>query len=405
MLAWFVGPRKSFERGEDDVGHNQSLSLIGAALVWMGWLALIGGSAVSADEDAIIAIVNTQTACAASFCCWMILERSILGHVTPAAFTYGVIIGEVSMMSGAPYISVSDAMIIGSLTSIACFFGRYIRIHGRIDDTFEAFGFYAIGGAVSTVATGFFACVGECVDEDVKGVLDGDLHQLYRQIFGVFVVGAWSASMTLVVAVVISKFIDLRVTQTVCEGTLCFGFPRIFHSWHPVVLRLHRKKRLGWISVCTGRRCSITCHSIMRRRTRTKPSRPHLHPIIGTIGCGCRERGSILRKVPRTVGLVGTRFLKTYGSTAAAVAEWCRNGARSNTSRRRGRDGDGARRSKRISRPQHRNQRPVAIAAWRTGTAWSSTMIALISRKSGSVPYNNGSTVLRIQNHCWDSID
>ena len=46
--------------------HNIPYTVLGAGLLWMGWFGFNGGSALAANGLAVTAVVNTNTAAAAS---------------------------------------------------------------------------------------------------------------------------------------------------------------------------------------------------------------------------------------------------------------------------------------------------------------------------------------------------
>jgi ammonium transporter, Amt family len=70
VAAIMLGKRRGFPQ-EPMVPHNLILSVLGASLLWVGWLAFNGGSALAANATAAFALVNTQIAGAAGALAWM----------------------------------------------------------------------------------------------------------------------------------------------------------------------------------------------------------------------------------------------------------------------------------------------------------------------------------------------
>ena len=61
--------------------HNIPLFLIGAAVLWVGWLGFNCGCAGGANEIAILALANTTISSAASMVVWMLMEPSYKRNV------------------------------------------------------------------------------------------------------------------------------------------------------------------------------------------------------------------------------------------------------------------------------------------------------------------------------------
>ena len=66
VLALMMGKRKGFGVDPGHKPHNVPFTMLGAALLWFGWLGFNAGSAFAADGLAGLAWVNTTTATAAA---------------------------------------------------------------------------------------------------------------------------------------------------------------------------------------------------------------------------------------------------------------------------------------------------------------------------------------------------
>ena len=88
--ALAVGPRAGFSAA-DMRPNNVVHPLIGAGLVWAGWLGFNGGSRLAADGRAGFAVVATHVAASACAVAWMLIEwrhrgrPSVLGIAKSAA--------------------------------------------------------------------------------------------------------------------------------------------------------------------------------------------------------------------------------------------------------------------------------------------------------------------------------
>lgn len=71
VLAIMIGRRKEADSASP---HNLPLALIGGILVWFGWYGFNVGSALTIDNVAMTAFVNTNTAAAAGIIGWGLLN-------------------------------------------------------------------------------------------------------------------------------------------------------------------------------------------------------------------------------------------------------------------------------------------------------------------------------------------
>lgn len=62
--------------------HNVPFVLLGAGLLWFGWLGFNAGSELAADQIAGFALVNTIVATAAAMLGWLVVERIRDGRPT-----------------------------------------------------------------------------------------------------------------------------------------------------------------------------------------------------------------------------------------------------------------------------------------------------------------------------------
>ena len=77
--------------------HNVPLTLLGAGLLWAGWYAFNGGSALAAGNSAAIVMVTTFVATCAATLAWLAVEKIKDGHVTGVGAASGAITGLVAI--------------------------------------------------------------------------------------------------------------------------------------------------------------------------------------------------------------------------------------------------------------------------------------------------------------------
>ena len=89
IAAIFLGKRRGYPKTLMPP-HNLPLTVIGAALLWVGWFGFNGGSALAANGGAAMAIVVTQISASMAGLTWMCIEwikngrPSVLGLATGA---------------------------------------------------------------------------------------------------------------------------------------------------------------------------------------------------------------------------------------------------------------------------------------------------------------------------------
>ena len=187
----------------------------------------------------------------------MALEQRELGYMTGACITHGTVVGVVAVLAGGPYVAPAASILMGGTASAVCYYGRRITKLPwlRVDDTFEAFGFYYLAGVVSLLLTGVFAYY-----FGAEGMVKGDELQPWRQFIGICAVTLWSGGMTFLLAVLVSIFAKIRTTPEVCA--LMRGRRGLFQSPRPSprpILRHtphnpRRRRRRGWTLPSTNRR-------------------------------------------------------------------------------------------------------------------------------------------------------
>lgn len=202
VAALIIGPRSGFGK-EPMPPHNLVLTVIGAALLWVGWFGFNAGSAGAADGRAGYAMLVTQLAAAVSAMAWMCVEWLRRGKPSVLGIVSGAVAGLVAITPASGFVDVTGAFVIGAVAGVACYWGATsLKAMGRYDDSLDVFGVHAIGGIVGALLTGVFALksIG-----DVEGSLS-------NQAFGVAVTIIYSGAMTAVILGIVRLLTGLRVT-------------------------------------------------------------------------------------------------------------------------------------------------------------------------------------------------
>ena len=184
--------------------HNLALTLIGAALLWVGWFGFNAGSAVAADGRAGMAMLATQMATGAAALGWMFAEWVSKGKPSVLGIASGAVAGLVAITPASGFVGPTPAVIIGIAAGVVCYIAATSLKHAfKYDDSLDAFGVHGVGGMIGALLTGVFA------SKEISG-MDGSV---LVQAKGVAVTAVYGFSVSYVILTIIDKTMGLRVTE------------------------------------------------------------------------------------------------------------------------------------------------------------------------------------------------
>jgi Amt family ammonium transporter len=189
--------------------NNIPIALLGAAMLWFGWFGFNAGSALAVNGSAAVAFVTTNTAAAAGALAWMFAswyhgKPSSLGMVS------GAIAGMVAITPAAGFVTPLVSILIGAVAGILCYCMMLLRIRKNLDESLDAWAVHGMGGLWGTLATGLFAAA---AITGFSGLLEGNVHQFMANAIGAFAAMAYAFIVTYIIAVIINRFMGLRVTE------------------------------------------------------------------------------------------------------------------------------------------------------------------------------------------------
>ena len=191
--------------------HSVVLSVIGAALLWVGWFGFNAGSALSANGLACNAFLVTHIAGAAATLSWIAIEWLKTGKPTVLGAISGAVAGLAMITPAAGFTTPMYALAIGLIAGIACFFGATMLKQALgYDDSLDAFGVHGVSGTLGTILTGVFAVAAV---NGPAGLVDGNPSQVTRQLIATLAAWLISAGMSLVLLKAVDLICGLRVTQ------------------------------------------------------------------------------------------------------------------------------------------------------------------------------------------------
>ena len=204
-----LGKRKGFPTTAM-APHNLGYTLMGAAMLWIGWFGFNAGSAVAANGTAGMAMLVTQIATAAAALGWMFAEWLTHGKPSALGIASGVVAGLVAITPAAGTAGPMGAIVIGLASGVICFFcATSLKRKLGYDDSLDAFGVHGVGGIVGAILTGVFAAPvlgGFGTVEDIGA-------QVWVQTVGVLFTVVYTGIVTYVILKVLDMVMGLRVSE------------------------------------------------------------------------------------------------------------------------------------------------------------------------------------------------
>ena len=225
VLALVMGKRQGYPRISPPP-HNMTYTVVGAALLWFGWFGFNAGSAVQANELAVSAFINTNTATAAAAIGWVVIDWLLNKKPTALGAATGAVAGLVAITPASGFVSPLSSLWIGLIVAVVCYiFVAIIKQRAGYDDSLDAFGVHGIGGTVGALTTGLFAQKLYNAG-GADGLFFGNPHQ--------FLVNAIGAGSTIVYAVVVTfilaKVLDLLMGLRVKSEDEAIGLDNTQHK-------------------------------------------------------------------------------------------------------------------------------------------------------------------------------
>ena len=190
--------------------HNLGYTLMGAAMLWIGWFGFNAGSAAAANGTAGMAMLVTQIATAAAALGWMFAEWIFHGKPSALGIASGVVAGLVAITPAAGTVGPMGALVIGLVSGVVCYFcATSLKRKLGYDDSLDAFGVHGIGGIIGALLTGVFAAPAL----GGFGAVTDIAAQFWIQAKGVIFTVVYTAIVTYVILKVLDVVMGLRVNE------------------------------------------------------------------------------------------------------------------------------------------------------------------------------------------------
>ncbi|MDP7600028.1 MAG: ammonia channel protein, partial [Rhodospirillales bacterium] len=156
-----------------------------------------------------MAMTVTQIAAAAAGLAWMVAEWVSQKKPTVLGIVSGAVAGLVAITPASGFVGPKGALVIGILAGLVCFWGATSLKHKLgYDDSLDVFAVHGLGGITGAILTGVFAV--EAIG-GTAGALEGNVAQVWTQLYGIAATIVWSAVASAVILFVVDKTIGLRV--------------------------------------------------------------------------------------------------------------------------------------------------------------------------------------------------
>ena len=206
-LALVLGKRKN----PSLLPHNLGYSVLGAGLLWFGWMGFNGGSALAANGLAASAILVSNVAAATALITWVLIDTVKVGKPTMLGAITGGVAGLVAITPAAGFVDVPAAIIIGFVTAFVSYYAiYYLKSRFGYDDALDVFGVHGLSGVWGAIATGIFASP---AINGAAGLLFGNPNQLTIQIISIIVTAVYAFVISIILAKILDKTIGIRVEE------------------------------------------------------------------------------------------------------------------------------------------------------------------------------------------------
>ena len=213
VCAVMVGRRRSFPQSVSPP-HSPGLTMIGAAMLWVGWFGFNGGSALGANGGAGMALLVTHLAAATASLVWMGVEWVRFGRPSLVGIVTGMVAGLATVTPASGFIGVPGGLILGLAGGFGCYFAvDMIRGRLKIDDSLDVFAVHGVGGIIGSLLVAFLALPSFGGLGLADGVTAGA--QFAVQFKSVAITVVWTLVVSAIILMIARAAVGLRVDEQV----------------------------------------------------------------------------------------------------------------------------------------------------------------------------------------------
>jgi ammonium transporter, Amt family len=208
--AYMVGKRLGFGK-EALPPHSLTLTMVGGALLWVGWFGFNAGSAGAANGGAGLAFINTILATGAAAVAWMVTESLHKGKASMLGVVSGAVGGLVTITPAAGFVGPMGSIVMGLIAGPLCLWGvSGLKRMLKVDDVCDVFGVHGVGGILGAILTGVF-CAASLGGVEPEGY--NMAAQVWVQFKSVIITIVWCAVVSFVCFKIADILVGLRVSE------------------------------------------------------------------------------------------------------------------------------------------------------------------------------------------------
>ena len=211
VTALTLGKRRGFPKSITPP-HSPILTMIGAAMLWVGWFGFNAGSALGANGSAGMSMLVTHISASTAALVWMFIEWKRFGKPSLIGVVTGMVAGLATVTPASGYIGIPGGLILGFSGGLLCYLAvDYTRGKLLIDDSLDVFAVHGVGGILGTLLVAFLATS----TFSGLGLPEGQtaISQFVVQIKAVILTVIWTSIFTYLILKATSLIVPLRVDE------------------------------------------------------------------------------------------------------------------------------------------------------------------------------------------------
>lgn len=212
VIALLLGKRKGYPKTAMNP-NNLVMTMMGAGLLWVGWFGFNAGSTVQSGLDTARALTMTQVSAASGALTWLLIEAIVFRKATSLGFVSGILAGLVVITPAAGVVQPIGAVILGALSSIACYYALQAKTKFGYDDSLDCFGIHGIGSGLGVLLLCFFIR-SSWMESAAQAAESWTVwNQLAVQFLGIGATIALAVAGTFIIYFIVEKTVGFRIDE------------------------------------------------------------------------------------------------------------------------------------------------------------------------------------------------
>ncbi|UYM15756.1 ammonium transporter [Endozoicomonas euniceicola] len=203
-----IGPRNGFHDQSYKVfrGQNQTLSLLGVMLLWVGWFGFNMGSMLKVDVLLGLIMFNTFISACAGGLASLVWSLVFYHKADIPIVANGVLAGLVGITAGVHAVQPAEAILIGVVSGLICCGATVYLEHRKIDDVISAIPVHLAAGIWGSLAVALLG------DPEILNTGHDLIAQFGIQLLGTACIVAWSFGVSFILLKLLNRWFPLRVS-------------------------------------------------------------------------------------------------------------------------------------------------------------------------------------------------